>query len=136
MKKLSKRKHDVYSPNLLPMIDVLFVLLAFLIIAANFSSSPHAVDVNLPSTSYSSLLQRTKNTFEIKLLKSDSVDYQGKLYALDSFTASPPKGLFSSKLVLSVDKETSFNSFVRIYAFLSKFSDSKVVLLVDPDLTK
>jgi len=136
MKKFSKRKHDVHSPNLLPMIDVLFVLLAFLIIAANFSSSPHSVDINLPSTSYGSLFRRTKNTSEIKLLNSDSVKYQGELYALNAFIASPPKVLFSSKLVLSVDKEASFNSFVQIYAFLSKFSDKKVVLLVDPLLIK
>ena len=55
MKKLSRRRHDVRSPNLLPMIDVLFVLLVFLVISANFSSAPRSVDVNLPSTSYGSL---------------------------------------------------------------------------------
>ena len=136
MKKLSRRKHDVRSPNLLPMIDVLFVMLAFLIIAANFSSSPSAVDVNLPSTSYGSLFQRTKNISEIKLLKSDFIDFHGGRYSLNSFISSPPDNLFASKLVLSVDKDTSFDSFIQIYAFLSKSSDSKVVLLVDQDLIK
>ena len=93
MKRLSRRKHDVRSPNLLPMIDVLFVMLAFLIIAANFSSSPSAVDINLPSTSYGSLFQRTKNISEIKLLKSDFIDYQGGRYALNSFISFPPENL-------------------------------------------
>ena len=136
MKKLAQRNHDVHSPNLLPMIDVLFVLLAFLIIAANFSSSPHSVDINLPSTSYSSPLSRSKNSFEIKLFNSNSVHYQGQVYTLDSFINSPPDSLFSASLFLSVDKETSFDSFVQLYAFLSQSSDRKVVLLVDSGLVR
>ena len=76
MKKLSRRRHDVRSPNLLPMIDVLFVLLVFLVISANFSSAPRSVDVNLPSTSYGSLFQRTQDASEIRLLNSDSIYYQ------------------------------------------------------------
>ena len=136
MKKNSARKHDIQSPNLLPMIDVLFVLLAFLVIAANFSTSSRSVDINLPSTSHSMPLKRTKNTSEIKLLRSDSVHYQDKVYAIDSFIDSPPEGIFSANLFLSVDKETSFESFVRIYAFLSQFSAGKVVLLVESPLPR
>ena len=134
MKKLITKQVDARSPNFLPLVDVLFVIVAFLVLAANFSERPFAIDIKLPSTSYSSSLQNSKNKIEIKLSKSGYVQYQDKRFLLSEFVSDPPQNLSASILALSVDKEVSFNSFIQIYACLSQISSKKVILLVDKEL--
>ena len=73
MKKLLVKEVDARSPNFLPLVDVLFVIVAFLVLAANFSERPSAIDISLPSTSYSSSFPNSKNILEIKLFKSGYV---------------------------------------------------------------
>jgi biopolymer transport protein ExbD len=135
MKKSLLKEADARSPNFLPLVDVLFVIVAFLVLAANFSERPFAIEINLPSTSYSSSFQNSKNKIEIKLSKSGYVQYQDKRFLLSEFVSAPPQNLSTSILVLSVDKKVSFDSFIQIYACLSRISSEKVILLVNKELT-
>ena len=135
MKKSLVKEADVRSPNFLPLVDVLFVIVAFLVLAANFSEKPFAIDISLPSTSYSSSFQNSKNKIEIKLSKSGYVQYQDKRFLLSEFVSAPPQNLSTSILVLSVDKKVSFDSFIQIYTCLSRISSEKVILLVNKELT-
>ena len=109
MKKLLVKEVDARSPNFLPLVDVLFVIVAFLVLAANFSERPSAIDISLPSTSYSSSFPNSKNNIEIKLFKSGYVQYQDKRFLLSEFISAPPQNLSASILALSVDKEVSFD---------------------------
>ena len=135
MKKSLVKEADARSPNFLPLVDVLFVIVAFLVLAANFSEKHFAIDISLPSTSYSSSFQNSKNKIEIKLSKSGFVQYQDKRFLLSEFVSAPPQNLSTSILVLSVDKEVSFDSFIQIYTCLSRISSKKVILLVNKELT-
>ena len=134
MKKSLVKEADVRSPNFLSLVDVLFVIVAFLVLAANFSEKPFAIDISLPSTSYSSSFQNSKNKIEIKLSKSGYVQYQDKRFLLSEFISSPPQNLSSSILALSVDKDVSFDSFIQIYACFCQISSKKVILLVDKEM--
>ena len=134
MKKLITKQVDARSPNFLPLVDVLFVIVAFLVLAANFSERPSAIDISLPSTSYSSSFPNSRNNIEIKLFKSGYVQYQDKRFLLSEFVSAPPQNLSDSILALSVDKEVSFDSFIQIYACLSQISSKKVILLVDKEM--
>jgi biopolymer transport protein ExbD len=134
MKKFLAKEVDARSPNFLPLVDVLFVIVAFLVLAANFSERPSSIDISLPSTSYSSSFPNSKNNIEIKLFKSGYVQYQDKRFLLSEFVSAPPQNLSASILALSVDKEVSFDSFIQIYACLSQISSKKVILLVDKEI--
>ena len=134
MKKFLAKEVDARSPNFLPLVDVLFVIVAFLVLAANFSERPSSIDISLPSTSYSSSFPNSKNNIEIKLFKSGYVQYQDKRFLLSEFVSAPPQNLSASILALSVDKEVSFDSFIQIYACLSQISSKKVILLVDKEM--
>ena len=47
MKKSLVKEADARSPNFLPLVDVLFVIVAFLVLAANFSEKPFAIVAQL-----------------------------------------------------------------------------------------
>ena len=84
---------EVSSANLLPMIDVLFVVMAFLILAANFVDQPTAMLVDLPESRNASEFNSNNNYSDVRLSKDGLVHVSGESFQIDSFTQGAHSGL-------------------------------------------
>ena len=123
-------KSEIRSANLLPMIDVLFVVMAFLILAANFTDSPEAMSIDLPSSRSASKFNSKNKTSDIRLSKEGFVYIADESFELDSFLTEAHSGL-SQTVRLFADKQVDFNSFVRVYDHLASRLSREVFLMIE-----
>ena len=125
-------KSEIRSANLLPMIDVLFVVMAFLILAANFTDSPEAMSIDLPSSRSASKFNSENKTSDIRLSKEGFVYIADESFELDSFLTEAHSGL-SQTVRLFADKQVDFNSFVRVYDHLASRLSREVFLMIEKE---
>ena len=123
-------KSEIRSANLLPMIDVLFVVMAFLILAANFTDNPEALSIDLPSSRSASKFKSENKTSDIRLSKEGLVYIADESFELDSFLIEAHSGL-SQTVRLFADKQVDFNSFVRVYDHLASRLSREVFLMIE-----
>ena len=123
-------KSEIKSANLLPMVDVLFVVMAFLILAANFVDSPEAMNIDLPSSSSASKFNSKDKASDIRLSKEGLVHIADESFELDSFLKDTHSGL-GQTVRLFADKQVDFNSFVRVYDHLASRLSRQVFLMIE-----
>ena len=121
---------EVSSANLLPMIDVLFVVMAFLILAANFVDQPTAMLVDLPASRTASEFSSNNNSSDVRLSKDGLVHVSGESFQIDSFTQGTHSGL-AQTVRLFADKEVKFDLFVRLYDHLASRLNRQVFLMIE-----
>lgn len=104
------------------LIDVLFILLIFLMLAVRFSDEDQFFPLNLPETKENWEGGGTPD-INIAILKTGEVNYLGRTFNLNDFERSvkdlelkPSK----TKVNLAVDKEADFYYFLRVAEILKK----------------
>jgi biopolymer transport protein ExbD len=120
--------------EIVPLIDVIFCILTFFILAAVDVSRQQAISLDLPKASTGTTQRR-----EILLISLDEfgqiyVEQQpmatkGQLYqAVENYVLTKPDGL----MVLSVSKETRYDDFVQVLDILREVGGDRVALATLP----
>jgi biopolymer transport protein ExbD len=79
---LKLQQHDEIQLNLTPMIDVLFLLIIFFMVAARFGDMQRSVDLQLPKVTQGGASNAPPEPLEVQVRSDGQVELQTKIVSL------------------------------------------------------
>ena len=117
--------------NILPMIDIIFVILSFFIISSLYLVKLESIPLNLPNA------ETSKNELNDPIVVS--LDTTGNIYinknysAKESFERDISKLITNKKLVLiRADKDIKYGEVIYVLDILRKFKNLKIAVSTEP----
>ncbi|MCT8335528.1 biopolymer transporter ExbD [Leptospira sp. 85282-16] len=127
-KSISDSSIDISS-----LIDVLFILLIFLMLAVRFTETTSTMQLDLPKTNTESIGEETP-TFKIQINHLGTIFIDSKETNKDSLTIVIPKNVEGkSSIVLEVDKRAVFENFVFVTDLLKSKGYQKINIITLKD---
>lgn len=126
MKRLCK-KRELISMDLTPLIDVVFLLLIFFIVASEFKKNETILNLSLPnSASKENIVEKKAIVIELSekklAYKTSEIDFmqlEQKLSLLQK----------NSQLTVKIDKEVKYKRVVKLLDILNKLQLSNLLLI-------
>ena len=117
--------------NILPMIDIIFVILSFFIISSLYLVKLESIPLNLPNA------ETSKNELNDPIIVS--LDKSGKIYInknyviKESFERDISKLIGNKKLILiRADKDIKYGEVIYLLDILRKFKNLKIAVSTEP----
>jgi biopolymer transport protein ExbD len=128
------KKRELLTPDLTPLIDVVFILLIFFIVSSVFKKNELALVLNLPSSSAQEVELKPKEV--IIELSEDKVALFGKETDFIELESSL-KNIENKKdnIIFKIDKEVKYEQIVKVLDMLEK-NELFNLLLVTKNLNK
>ena len=117
MARKSRREH--LTPELTPLIDVVFLLLIFFMVSSVFKKEELALLLNLPKAEEGKSKTTQKQVITIELSK-DSIDFDGAKVLFDDLKDKITPLAKKTLINLRVDGEVKYDRLVRILDLLQK----------------
>ena len=132
MRKSFKFYNQDPQINILPMIDIIFVILSFFIISSLYLVKLESIPLNLPNAETSK--NELNDPIIVSLDKSGNI-YINKNYATkESFERDISKFAENKKLILiRADKDIKYGEVVYILDTLRKFNNFKIAVSTEPN---
>jgi len=131
MRKSFKFYNQDPQINILPMIDIIFVILSFFIISSLYLVKLESIPLNLPNA------ETSKNELNDPIVVS--LDTTGNIYinknysAKESFERDISKLITNKKLVLiRADKDIKYGEVIYVLDILRKFKNLKIAVSTEP----
>ena len=122
-----------YQINILPMIDIIFVILSFFIISSLFLVKLETIPVNLPNAESSNI---EKDSVIIISMDAENKIYIDKrlinLNSLENVIKSKIKNISNKKVVLRADKELKYGNVISVLDILRKIENIKIGVSTEP----
>lgn len=126
------KKREILTPDLTPLIDIVFILLIFFIVSSVFKKEELALNVSLPSSNAKEL------EVEIKQLNIEisptSLAYLGK--KIDFATLDIQLANITKKdlpVILRVDKKVKYERLIKVLDALQKYSLNNLALVTQEE---
>ncbi|MGA1931779.1 ExbD/TolR family protein [Arcobacter sp. YIC-464] len=130
MRRLVK-KRELISMDLTPLIDVVFLLLIFFIVASEFKKNETVLNLSLPSSQSSTQMVK-KEEIVIEISK-DSLAYNTKEIDFQELEESLKQVDKKRALIVRIDKEVKYERVVKLLDLLNKLSLSNLLLVTKED---
>lgn len=130
MRRLVK-KRELISMDLTPLIDVVFLLLIFFIVASEFKKNETVLNLSLPSSQSSTQMVK-KEEIVIEISK-DRLAYNTKEIDFQELEESLKQVDKKRALIVRIDKEVKYERVVKLLGLLNKLSLSKLLLVTKED---
>lgn len=128
------KKREILTPDLTPLIDVVFILLIFFIVSSVFKKNELALKLSLPSSHAKELKVKIK---ELNIeLSPTSLAYFGKKIDFDQLDiklANIEKK--DMPVILRIDKEVKYDRVVQVLDALQKYSLNNLALVTQKSKT-
>ena len=133
MRKFYKSYNRDPQINILPMIDIIFVILSFFIVSSLYLVKLESIPLNLPNA------ETSKNELSDPMIVS--LDVEGNIYinknisTRESFENDISKLIANEdkKLILiRADKDIKYGEVIYILDILRKFKDLKIAISTEP----
>ena len=131
MRKSFKFYNQDPQINILPMIDIIFVILSFFIISSLYLVKLESIPLNLPNA------ETSKNELNDPIIVS--LDKAGKIYinkiyvTKESFERDISKLIGNKKLILiRADKDIKYGEVIYLLDILRKFKNLKIAVSTEP----
>jgi len=127
-----RKKRESITPDLTPLIDVVFILLIFFIVSSVFKKEELALVLDLPSSQAQALEIKEKEIF-IEL-SSDKLALFGKEISLEDFDKQLSK-IDNKKrtIIVRIDKNVEYQRVVKILDTLQKYDLNNLSLVTKKD---
>jgi biopolymer transport protein ExbD len=124
------KRREHLSPDLTPLIDVVFILLIFFIVSSVFKKEELALILDLPTSS------ATKHTVEPKQLNIElsptSLAYLGKVISFENLNLELQKVVKKDKpVIVRIDKNVKYERIVKVLDLLQKYSLTNLALVTE-----
>jgi len=122
------KKREILTPDLTPLIDIVFILLIFFIVSSVFKKEELALNLSLPSSNAKELEVEIKQ-LNIELSPT-SLAYLGKqidFTQLDIQLANIKKK--DMPVILRIDKEVKYDRLIKVLDALQKYSLNNLALV-------
>ena len=129
IRKSYKSNEKDIQINILPMIDIIFVILSFFIISSLYLVKLESIPLNLPKA------ETSKNELNDPIIVS--MDIEGKIYINKNYSDKKSfefdlKKLISKKdknfILIRADKEIRYGEFIYILDILRKYKNLKIAV--------
>ncbi|TGK83183.1 biopolymer transporter ExbD [Leptospira noumeaensis] len=115
------------------LIDVLFILLIFLMLAVRFTETTSTLQLDLPKTKTESIGEESPK-FKIQINHSGIIYIDGKETKVETLTNVIPKNEDGkSRVVLEVDQKVEFGVFVLVTDLLKSKGYQKIDIVTQKD---
>ena len=127
--KASNKRRVTLTPDITPLIDVLFILLIFFMVTSVFNREEATLLLTLPKTQFAQ--EQTKNDLRVLLeLRKDKLAINKKVMEFKEFenfcqNVSDP----SLPVEVRVDRDVTYDRVVRILEILQKYGLSNLSLM-------
>ena len=120
--------------NILPMIDIIFVILSFFIISSLYLVKLESIPLDLPKA------ETSKNELNDPIIVS--MDIEGKIYINKNYSDKKSfefdlKKLISKKdknfILIRADKEIRYGEFIYVLDILRKYKNLKIAVSTEPN---
>ena len=126
---MKKRTREALSPDLTPLIDVVFLLLIFFMVSTVFKKEELALLLNLPKTESNEKKESKREILSIEL-SNKKVAFNGNVITLEDFEDQLQLESDKSKPVfLRVDETVQYRRVVKILDLLKKNKLSNLSLI-------
>ncbi len=128
---MKKRTREALTADFTPLIDVVFLLLIFFLVATAFKKEELALLLSLPEAKQAGLSNGQQDSKNIQIeLSGEDLAYNGKKISFEELDLSlqsikDNKTLFE----LRIDKEVKYERVVRILDSLKKYSLTNIELV-------
>ncbi|NQY22175.1 MAG: biopolymer transporter ExbD [Campylobacteraceae bacterium] len=124
------KKREILTPDLTPLIDVVFILLIFFIVSSVFKKDELALVLNLPAAAAQEIELNTKEL--IIELNTKSLALNNKKLELDEFELKV-KDIKNKKVdvLFRIDKEVKYEKIVKILDILQKYELYNLSLITE-----
>lgn len=129
------QQQSALTPDLTPLLDLIFIVLVFLLLTTNIQIK--TMEISLPQTQDHEILNSPdKEVITINIFAEDSLwAIEGNRYSdWDRFTedlVSTIKNKPNKTLVIAADKSTSVEAMLRLLAFLQKNQINATNIIMD-----
>jgi len=112
-----KKRFEYLSPDLTPLIDVIFILLIFFIITSSFKKDNTVLKLELPSSNSTSTITNKKNiTIE---LNKKYISYKGQKINFVSLQKELEKvNNKQQSIMINIDKDVPYNKVIELLDIL------------------
>ena len=120
--------------NILPMIDIIFVILSFFIISSLYLVKLESIPLDLPKA------ETSKNELNDPIIVS--MDIEGKIYINKNYSDKKSfefdlKKLISKKdknfILIRADEEIRYGEFIYVLDILRKYKNLKIAVSTEPN---
>ena len=124
------KKREILTPDITPLIDVVFILLIFFIVSSVFKKDELALVLNLPTSSAQEIELKQKEL--IIELNSDKLAVYGKKITLElldqEIAAIEDK---EKNIIFRIDKEVKYEKIIEVLEILQKHQLFNISLITD-----
>jgi biopolymer transport protein ExbD len=124
------KKREILTPDITPLIDVVFILLIFFIVSSVFKKDELALVLNLPTSSAQEIELKQKEL--IIELNSDKLAVYGKEITLElleqEIAAIEDK---EKNIIFRIDKEVKYEKIIEVLEILQKHQLFNISLITD-----
>ena len=133
IRKSYKSNEKDIQINILPMIDIIFVILSFFIISSLYLVKLESIPLDLPKA------ETSKNELNDPIIVS--MDIEGKIYINKNYSDKKSfefdlKKLISKKdknfILIRADKEIRYGEFIYVLDILRKYKNLKIAVSTEP----
>ncbi|PIF04046.1 MAG: biopolymer transporter ExbD [Arcobacter sp.] len=123
-----RKKREALTPDITPLIDIVFILLIFFIVSSVFKKEELALKLQLPNASAKELEVELKQlTIE---LSKNSLAYLGKKISFSQFDVELSNTMKKDKpVIVRIDKDVKYERVVKVLDILQKYSFDNLALV-------
>lgn len=127
-----RKKREILTPDITPLIDIVFILLIFFIVSSVFKKEDLALNLSLPNASAKELEVEIKQ-LSIEL-SSDSLAYLGKVVTFEQFDIQLSNVMKKDKpVIVRIDKDVKYERVVKVLDLLQKYSLNNLNLVTQEE---
>lgn len=124
------KKREILTPDVTPLIDVVFILLIFFIVSSVFKKDELALVLNLPTSSAKEIELKEKEI--IIELNSDKLAIYGKETTIDSIKNEIEKIEDKNRnIIFKIDKEVKYEKIIEVLEVLQNNQLFNISLITD-----
>jgi len=125
-----RKKREPLTPDLTPLIDVVFILLIFFIVSSVFKQEELALTLDLPG---SSAKEHEVEPKQLNIeLSPTSLAYLGKVVTFKELDAKLSQVIKKDKpVIVRIDKDVKYSRIVKVLDTLQKYSLTNLALVTE-----
>ena len=126
----NEEKKELAEINILPMIDVIFAILSFLIISSLYLTKINKIPLQLPLSNSTSRID--KKSLIISIDKNSNIFLNQEITNIEKlrFDLKNIIKIEDQNIILSADKDISYGEFVKVLDILKDFDNINFALSV------
>jgi biopolymer transport protein ExbD len=124
------RKREILTPDITPLIDVVFILLIFFIVSSVFKKDELALVLNLPTSSVKEIELKEKEL--VIELNNEKLAIYGKESSLELLEEEIIKIDDKEKnIIFRIDKEVKYEKIIEVLGILQKYQLFNISLITN-----